>query len=116
PFWSNSKLRVCWAQVLTKTCPLELVATPMPSPIYTLGGSFMKSFTTSYLISGASMALGSSFNWAGVRWPGGVGADGAWANSVVAAADSASPAAAKLMRHVFIRHLNGGARCSSVRV
>ena len=65
---------VCWAQVLTKICPFELRATPMPSPIYTLGGNFMKSFTTSTLISGALMALGRSFNWAGVRPPG-----GAWA-------------------------------------
>src|SRR5262245_18208913 len=84
----------------------------MPSPRYRFGGNFMKSRTTSYLMSGASMALGRSLNWACVRWSGGVGTSGAWAVKVVAA-DSDSAAATRRVRRIFIGHLDGGATCSS---
>src|SRR5262245_60460367 len=96
----------------------------MPSPMYTLGGSFMKSFTTSYLISGASIALGSNRCWACVRPPGagacaaaGAPAGGAWpwATSVTPA-DNASAAATKLFRRIFMEHLDSGAESSPVRV
>src|SRR6476620_565614 len=63
-------------------CPFELVAITMPSPIYTLGGNFMKLGTTLNGMSGAFIALGSSERppprppwavWAGAPWPPAVG-------------------------------------------
>src|SRR6476619_3756091 len=103
----------------------------MPSPIYTLGGNFMKLGTTSNGISGAvSRALGRSDTaprppprppggvWAppGGVWapPGGAwaapGGAWVWANMVMAA-DSASVAATKLVRRVFIGpHLDSGGK------
>src|SRR4051812_1169825 len=101
----------------------------MPSPIYTLGGNFMKSFTTSNLISGASIDLGRSDaprpppRPAGGVWappaggwapPGGVCAppEGVWANRVMAA-DSASATANPYMQRVFIIPLENGAQCNT---
>src|SRR4051812_5747884 len=101
-------------------CPLELVAIPMPSPIYTFGGNFMKLGTTLNGISGAFIDFGRSDRPpprpAGGAWgtPEGVGfcvpsegawappeGVGAWANRVTAA-DSASAPATPLIRCVFI--------------
>src|SRR5262245_7932023 len=89
-------------------CPLELRATPMPSPMYTLGGSFMKSLTTSNLMSGTSFALGSSFICAGVRPPGAGGGAWAcaWASRATAPPESDSAIARQPILRSFIRHLD----------
>src|SRR5690242_5391904 len=76
----------------------------MPSPMYVFGAIFMKSFTTSNLMSGASMALGLRANCWGVSWSGGVRTNGIWASRVEAEAEIASAAATRLKR-VFIGHL-----------
>src|SRR3954465_10096671 len=124
-------------------CPFELVAIPMPSPIYTLGGNFMKLGTTLNGMSGAFIALGSSERppprppgavWAGAPWPpaggwlpppGGAGIwpppAGAWAPpedvgvcpNRVIVADSASATAAPLIQRVFIGSLDNDAKCNT---
>src|SRR5262245_25108393 len=97
-------------------CPFEFVATPMPSPMYTLGGIFMKSRTTSYLMSGASIAFGSSLAAAAVRVtpPGPITGAGDWAPppaggppcaARVTLAAIATAAATELMARLFIGHL-----------
>src|SRR5690348_16094065 len=53
-------------------CPLELVATPMPSPRYRLGGSFRKFGAESKGISGTFCALARALSCAGVRPSAGV--------------------------------------------
>src|SRR5690349_20763438 len=64
----------------------------------------MKSFTTSNLMSGASMALGLSANCCGVSWSGGVRTNGICASRVEAEAEIANAAATRLKR-VFMGHL-----------
>src|SRR5262245_14383087 len=102
----------------------------MPSPMYTLGGNFMKSFTTSNLISGASIDLGFSDTAprppprpAGGVWapPGGawLPAGGVWAPPAGVCANKvmpvaiASATATPYMQCVFIGHLSNGAKCST---
>src|ERR1039458_8231340 len=55
-------------------CPLELVATPMPSPRCRLGGSFRKFGADSNGISGTFCALARALSWACVSPPGDAGA------------------------------------------
>src|SRR5450756_2120876 len=69
-------------------CPLELVATPMPSPRYKFGGSLRKSDADSKAISGTSRAFALALSCAWVRPSAGVCAGG-WANWGMAQASAA---------------------------
>src|SRR5262245_28872789 len=82
------------------------MSTPMPSPIYMLGGIFMKSGTTCDLIRDAvASAFGRSFSCAGVRSPGGVGVTGTWAIRVTAPTEIASDTASDRIRLLLMEHL-----------
>src|SRR5665647_3802003 len=69
-------------------CPLESVATPMPSPRYRFGGSLRKSGADSNGISGTPRAFALALSCAGVSPSAGVGA-GVWANWGIAQASAA---------------------------
>src|ERR1039458_9377124 len=67
-------------------CPLELVATPMPSPIYRLAGSFRKFGADSNGIWGTFRAFARALSCAGVRVSAGVCAN--WGMAQTSAAHS----------------------------
>src|ERR1017187_10459666 len=67
-------------------CPLELVATPMPSPIYRLAGSFRKCGADSNGIWGTFRAFARALSCAGVRVSAGVCAN--WGMAQTSAAHS----------------------------
>src|SRR5450759_5610330 len=69
-------------------CPLELVATPMPSPRYKFGGSFRKFGADSNGISGTFRAFALALSCAWVSPSAGVCA-GVWANWGIAQASAA---------------------------
>src|ERR1035441_10322458 len=82
-------------------CPLELVATPMPSPRCRLGGSLRKSGADSNGISGTFCTLARALSWAGVRVSAGVWA-GAWVNSGIAQASAAHNG--KVLASIWLLH------------
>src|ERR1035438_10051066 len=67
-------------------CPLEFVATPMPSPRYRLGGNFRKFGADSNGIWGTFRAFARALSCAGVRVSAGVCAN--WGMAQTSAAHS----------------------------